>query len=141
MSELTVNITKIVKAPITKVFDAWLDPEMLAQFMRPSPKMVLSPTTNEAIVDGRFEILMKIGDKTIPHSGQYLEIERPNKLVFTWVSPASMDDSVVTLTFTSIAENQTELNLNHIRFIDEEHRANHEGGWGRIIDCLIELLD
>ena len=83
MSELSVNITKIVRAPITNVFDAWLDPKMLAQFMRPSPKMTLSPTTNEAVVDGRFEILMQIGDQSIPHTGQYLEIERPNKLVFT----------------------------------------------------------
>lgn len=141
MSELSVNITKIVRAPITNVFDAWLDPEMLAQFMRPSPKMKLSPTTNEAVVDGRFEILMQIGEQTIPHTGQYLEIERPNKLVFTWVSSSSMDDSVVTLNFKTIAENQTELNLTHVRFIDEEHRSDHEVGWGRIIDCLIELLD
>ena len=141
MSELTVNITKIVKAPITKVFDAWLDPEMLAQFMRPSSKMALSPTTNEAVVDGRFEMLMKIGEQTIPHTGQYLEIKRPDKLVFTWASPASIDDSVVTLNFKTIADNQTELKLNHVRFIDEERRANHEGGWTRIVGRLIDLLD
>ena len=141
MSELTVNITKVVRAPITTVFDAWLDPEMLAQFMRPSPAMALSPTTNEAVVDGKFEILMQVGEQTIPHSGQYLEIERPNKLVFTWISPASTDDSVVTLSFKTVEQGHTELNLSHVRFIDEERRSDHEGGWGRIIDCLIELLD
>ncbi|MBV1916385.1 MAG: SRPBCC domain-containing protein [Pseudomonadales bacterium] len=141
MNELTVNITKVVKAPITTVFDAWLDPKMLAQFMRPSPEMTLSPTTNEAVVDGQFEILMQVGEKTIPHSGQYLEIERPNKLVFTWISPASTDDSVVTLSFKTVEQGHTELNLSHVRFVNEERRSDHEGGWGRIIDCLIELLD
>ncbi|MBL4584567.1 MAG: SRPBCC domain-containing protein [Pseudomonadales bacterium] len=140
MTELSVNLTKEINAPIGKVFDAWLDPQMLAHFMRPSPKMQLSPTTNDPVVNGRFEILMQVGDNTVPHCGNYLEIDRPGKLVFTWESPASIDNSIVTLNFKELKNNRTEIKLNHVRFIDEERRADHEGGWGRIIDCLNELM-
>ncbi len=28
----------------------------------------------------------------------------------------------------------------HVRFIDEQSRANHEGGWGNILESLNTLL-
>jgi len=140
MTELSVNIQKLIEAPIKKVFDAWLDPVMLAQFMLPAPGMEPSPTKNEARVDGRFEILMNVGDKQIPHTGTYLEIDRPSTLVFTWESPASLDNSIVTLKFTAVDDNKTNIVLTHDRFIDEEHRSNHEGGWTNILKSLNQVM-
>ena len=34
------------------------------------------------------------------------------------------------------ADGGTNLTLRHVRFPSEESRANHEGGWGRILDTL-----
>ena len=39
MTELSLNVTKNVNAPIERVFDAWLNPETLASFMQPMPGM------------------------------------------------------------------------------------------------------
>lgn len=136
MTDLTVSLNKEINAPITKVFDAWLDPKTLSQFILPMPGMENSEVTNNVREGGNFEIIMKVGDEKIPHTGKYLEIDRPKKLVFTWVSPASLDDSTVTLNFTEIESNKTKIELTHIRFIDEEHRSNHEGGWSNILDEL-----
>ena len=84
---------------------------------------------------------MHVGENDIPHTGEYLEVSRPNKLVFSWVSPFSRDDSTVTIDFTKLAGNVTDVKLTHVRFIDEESRTDHEGGWTNILEALYNLLD
>lgn len=140
MTDLKVNINKTINAPIEKVFDAWLDPKMLSLFMLPMPGMPTSDVENDARVGGNFTIIMHVGDDKLPHKGEYLEINRPAKLVFTWVSDNSIDNSTVTLNFTKIDDNKTNVLLTHVKFIDEESRSDHEGGWGNILDKLNDTL-
>jgi uncharacterized protein YndB with AHSA1/START domain len=90
MTELTVNISKIIHAPIEKVFDAWLNPRMLSKFIIPMPGMPEPEVKNDAREGGSFTIVMHVGDDKLPHTGKYLEINRPNKLVFTWASRYSL---------------------------------------------------
>ena len=140
MTELTLNISKIIHAPIEKVFDAWLNPIMLSKFMTPMQGMSESDVKNDARQGGSFTIIMHVGDEKLPHTGEYLEINRPNKLVFTWASHHSPDDSRVTLNFTRIDDHKTEVSLSQVKFIDEEARSDHEGGWSNILDKLNELM-
>ena len=140
MSDLSVNVTKTIQAPIEKVFDAWLNPEMLSQFILPMPGMPQPLTETDAREGGKFTIIMQVGNDKIPHTGKYLIISRPNKLVFTWESPFSTEGSTVTLEFNELENDQTNINLTHVKFIDEEGRANHEGGWGNILESLNTLF-
>lgn len=140
MTDLTVNIKQTIHAPIQKVFDAWLNPEMLSKFILPMPGMPEPQVQNDTHEGGSFSILMQVGDNKIPHTGKYLEISSPHKLVFSWVSPFSVDGSTVTLLFSKAGDSATKVELTHVRFIDAEHRDNHEAGWGHILDSLNELL-
>lgn len=140
MTDLTVNINKTIHAPIEKVFDAWLNPKTLSQFILPMPGMPVPQVETDAREGGDFTIIMQVGDDKIPHTGKYLEINRPDKLVFTWESPCSIDNSTVTLIFSAVDKNKTDVELTHVRFIDEETRADHEGGWGNILDKLNDVL-
>lgn len=140
MNDLTVTVNKKINAPIEKVFDAWLNPAMLAKFILPMPGMPEPETSNDAKVGGEFSIIMQVGENKIPHTGEYLIIERPNKLSFTWVSPFAADNSVVTIDFVSQGASTTQVELTHVKFNDEESRANHEGGWGNILDALNAVL-
>ena len=140
MADLTVNITKNINAPIEKVFDAWLDPAMLTQFILPAPGMPQPEVENDPCEGGRFSIIMDVGDNKIPHHGTYLTINRPEELVFSWESPFSVDGSQVALQFSAIDANTTQVELTHTKFADEESCANHEGGWGNILDMLEELV-
>ena len=141
MTDLTVNVTKTINGPIERVFDAWLNPEMLSQFILPMPGMPQPQTETDAREGGGFTITMQVGDDKIPHTGKYLEISRPNKLVFTWDSPFSTEGSTVTLEFNEIENNKTNVNLTHVKFIDEKSRENHEGGWGNILESLNDILE
>ena len=140
MTDLAVNITKTIQAPIEQVFDAWLDPALLAKFILPMPGMPEPEVENSAQTGGRFKIIMQVGDEKIPHTGEYLELIRPDKLVFTWESPCSVEDSQVTLNFKALGDNNTQIELTHIRFIDEETRQDHQGGWSNILDALNNTL-
>lgn len=140
MTDLKVNVSKTIAAPITNVFDAWLDPVTLAKFMLPLSGMANPEVENEAHEGGAFSIVMQVGDNKIPHTGRYLEIDRPKKLAFTWESPESVDDSVVTLNFTELNDGKTMIELIHVKFIDEQRRSNHEGGWSNILAQLSEVV-
>jgi len=140
MTDLSVHVTKTIDASIERVFDAWLNPEILAQFILPMPGMPQPHVETDACVGKEFTIIMHVGDDKIPHTGKYLEINRPTKLMFTWESPFSSTGSTVTLCFTALGGNKTSVNLTHIKFIDEESRTNHEGGWCNILVCLNDIL-
>lgn len=140
MTDLIVNITKTVHAPIEQVFDAWLNPELLTRFILPAPGMPKPEVENDPREGGRFTIIMHVGDDRIPHTGSYLELDRPHRLRFSWESPYSTDDSTVTLDFTEIDSATTRVELTHVKFLHEEARSDHEGGWGNVLDRLNELF-
>lgn len=139
MSDLTVKITKTIHASAERLFDAWLDPAILAKFILPMPGMPEPEVENDPREGGQFTIIMHVGDDRIPHTGEYLSINRPEKLVFSWHSPFSADDSEVTLIFNKIDVDTTNIELTHLRFPDEESRSNHEGGWSNILDALADI--
>jgi len=84
---------------------------------------------------------MQVGEDKIPHTGQYLVVSRPDKLVFSWLSPYSTDGSTVTIDFSESANGSTNVQLRHVKFIDEEARSDHEGGWTNILQALNNILN
>ncbi len=135
MTELTLNVSRTINATPENLFNAWLDPKMLARFMAPGPDMTVPHAANDPVVGGRFNIIMKAGDQELPHAGTYKEIDPHSRLVFTWESAMSVDDSTVTLTFKPV-NGGTEVNLHQVKFQNEEMRNNHEDGWGHILEML-----
>jgi uncharacterized protein YndB with AHSA1/START domain len=139
-TDLKLEITRLIPANREKLFDAWLDPVMLAQFMIPGPDMTVPKATSDAREGGRFLVIMRAGDQDLPHAGTYKTIDRANRLAFTWESPMSpVEDSTVTVDFED-AEGGTNLRLTHVRFQSDESRTNHEGGWTRILTTLADKI-
>ncbi len=135
MDDLSLTVSRKIAAPAEHVFNAWLNPEKIAQFMRPMPGMEAPSVKNDPVEGGTFEIVMKAGDDTIPHKGIYKEINRHSRLVFTWESPFSIEGSTVTLDFDEV-EGGTDVTLTHVKFPSEESRDNHNSGWTNILEAL-----
>ncbi len=140
-TDLKLEVSRTLPHPIEKVFNAWLDPEMLAKFMTPGPNMTVPEVTNDPVEGGRFKVVMRAPEAgDLPHEGTYKTINRFDQIVFTWESPFSqLEDSTVTLDFKPDGDG-THLTLTHIRFETEESRNNHEGGWTAIMNALGEAL-
>ena len=135
MTDLTLTTTRVISAEPSRVFDAWLDPAMLARFMTSGPGMTVPKAAADPVEGGRFDIVMQAGDDEIPHAGTYIEINRHSRLVFTWESPFSVEGSTVTLDFEPV-DGGTEVTLTHVKFPSEESRDNHLGGWNGILGAL-----
>jgi uncharacterized protein YndB with AHSA1/START domain len=129
----TVLVEKLVPAPPQVVFDAWLDAEALRRFMCPAPGSSVSRVECDPRVGGKFLIMMNVGGQDLPHSGEYLEIERYTRLAFTWRSAFAGEGSRVTLRFSEAAGGQTRVTLEHVGLTDAEIRGRHHEGWSRIL--------
>lgn len=131
-----VRIERVLPAPIKDVFDAWTDPATMAEWLSPVGQA-------EAEVDlrvmGRFKVSM-IGETTrIEHTGEYLVVNPPNELSFTWQSLyTGSEPSVVTVLFEAEGD-ETRVVLTHRR-LPESQVDPHTNGWEAMITRLAGLL-
>lgn len=136
----TVTVKRRIAAPAQRIFDAWLDPSSLAEWMRPcSATSKRSDVKVDARVGGAFEIVMYVTPEPVRLTGVYQIIEAPRRLVFTWNSPhAGQHDSLVTVEFLPDGK-ATEVVITHER-LPEQTRSAHTEGWTRILESLAKQL-
>jgi uncharacterized protein YndB with AHSA1/START domain len=125
-----------------RVFEAWLDSESLAQWMRPDTFSFTHATvTVDPRVGGGFRIVMegRNDGADYEHRGEYLVIERPSLLSFTWISRATeYQPTIVTVEFHERGTG-TELVLTHRRLAPKAVEG-HRQGWTDIVRLLDETL-
>jgi uncharacterized protein YndB with AHSA1/START domain len=128
-----------------EVFSAWLDPAKVGKWMFGPPlreEKVLRMGL-EARVGGHFSFVVEREGKELDHKGEYLEIERPRRLVFTWGIRGMSESSAsrVTLEFREAAEGGCELRLSHALAPEWEDFAQRtKEGWEKILGSLERYL-
>jgi uncharacterized protein YndB with AHSA1/START domain len=132
----TVNVRREIAAPAEELFDAWLDPRSLSLWMRPLGTRE-SKVETDPRVGGSFSIDMVMDDSSALHTGTYREIDRPNRLVFTWKSPGTNDvETEVTVTFTPASDVSTLVEIHQVGLPNEGAQKGHIAGW---TDILLKL--
>jgi len=116
----------------------WLNPDSLRRWLRPGNAEVIHAEL-QPFVGGTFRIDTKTEDGRIfVHTGAYLVIERPDKLVFTWDSTVLGDhSSQVTVEFYEQGENCLMV-LMHELPPDNALFEDHRKGWAIVLDLLAE---
>jgi uncharacterized protein YndB with AHSA1/START domain len=84
---LPVRITSNFAATPEATFDAWLNPDIMRQWLFASPTNQILQVKTDPRVGGSFSILERNAGEEIDHFGEYLEIERPRRLRFTLEVP------------------------------------------------------
>ncbi|MGH6960793.1 MAG: SRPBCC family protein [Dongiaceae bacterium] len=90
---------------------------------------------------GTFFFTQRRNGKDVEHTGEYLEIDRPRRLVFTWALPQhSPDRDRVSIDIVPLGSG-CELTLTHeIRAERAEYAGRTRAGWTRMIDVIAGLL-
>jgi uncharacterized protein YndB with AHSA1/START domain len=128
-----LTVRRTFPATRERVFRAWTQPEALLQWFRPEGKRVIISKL-EVQVGGSFCFDVADGGDSLV--GTYLEIIRPEKLVFTWSSAATDDqETVVTVEFIEHGL-VTQVVLTHERLSSKEMLSLHQAGWLSLLDQL-----
>jgi uncharacterized protein YndB with AHSA1/START domain len=127
LAPAAVVVRRTISASAEELFDAWLDPEALAAWMRPgtirSTVAKLEPRKG-----GSYEITMHSQSGPLVHRGVYQQIDRPRRLVFTWASPGTeFRDTLVTVDFVPV-DKRTEVIVTHEQ-LSASAQPSHSMGW------------
>ena len=117
-----IQVRRRIPAPREVVYEAWIDPDGLREWMCPGD-VISAEATLDVRVGGSFRITMRSKERVHEHVGTYRIVEPPAKLSFTW----------------SGVDNPNEITLVTVEFVDQGERfakadiaQRYEMGWGTI---------
>ncbi|MFJ7826723.1 SRPBCC domain-containing protein [Psychrobacillus sp. NPDC096623] len=153
-STIALTMTKSFDVTADKVFDAWLNSEMMRKWLF-TMEHTNKVSMNEPHVGGAWEIVDHREGKDYRAIGEYLEINSPNKLVLTFKMPQFSDtvdeitvefestENGCVMTFTQLIvvpheEGWTEKDIEKAQ---DEYKTQTEQGWGYMFEGLKQLVE
>ena len=138
----TLSLQRTFQASRQRVFEAWIDSELLARWLTP-PGGSSSNAEIDLRVGGRWSITMK--PPLWPSGrafGTYLEVDPPKRLVFTiaWERIPNGPESVVSVDFAEL-DGATRVTLVQERLETRRGRWGHGRGWRHSLARLREMID
>jgi uncharacterized protein YndB with AHSA1/START domain len=142
MTVAPLRLEHSFRATPEEVFDAWTNPAVLMRWW--AMRATQQPGTCEVDlrVGGSYLLEMRDPDTGAVHAvaGEYREIDRPHRLVFTWIWQGGADMhpghvSVVSIAFTARGD-RTEVVLEHDALASEKSRSGHGAGWRGVLESL-----
>ncbi len=135
----TVRVTRRFAASPERVFDAWLDPAKAGRFLFATAGGKMVRAEIDARVGGRYVFVDRRDGDDVEHTGEYLEIDRPRRLVFTLVVPKF--SSIATRVTIDIvpAGRGCELTLTHEGVLPD-YAERTGSGWTTILSNLASVI-
>jgi uncharacterized protein YndB with AHSA1/START domain len=145
--------TRVIRAPRTRVYEAWTNPEILQKWFGSAGKHCPSASV-DLRVGGGYRIAMAPdiptpgaegescgGGQETTAFGKYTKIVPNELLQFTWASNWNPgEQSQVTVSLKDV-EDGTEINILHEDFSTEASRDGHNQGWAGCMDKLAAMLE
>jgi glutathione S-transferase len=139
----SLEIKRFIKAPPTRVYEAWTDPAQLREWFVPEGVRTRSFAADvRAGGKYRWDLVTEQGEDWAAF-GEYRELIPGKKIVFTW----QWDDDEAWQNQTSIVtvelfdrDGGTELLLTHERLPSAESRDRHSEGWNSLLNRLEQFL-
>ncbi len=134
-----IVVTRRYPYPAESVFDAWLTPELTRRWLFTTDDSEVMKCEIDARVGGKFEIVDRRDSGEfkgeIRHIGEYLEIDRPRRLVFTFGVP-QFDPNMTRVEIDIVTKGSgCELTLTH-HGVPAEWRERTTGGWTMLLGNL-----
>jgi uncharacterized protein YndB with AHSA1/START domain len=121
------------------VYDAILNPSIACKFLFATPTGTMVRAEIDARVGGRYTLVERRDGKEVLHTGEYLELIRPSRIVFTLLVPQySSETSTVRIDIAPAGEG-CDLTLTHTGVLPEFVEQTREG-WEAILSTAEDLL-
>jgi uncharacterized protein YndB with AHSA1/START domain len=133
MKVTDITVARTIPASAERVFDVWINPKSPGGPWFGAERVILNP-----VVDGLYYFAVKHEGRIWPHYGRFLQIDRPRRVEYTWMSEGTKGaESVVTVTMEARGE-ETDVTLRHSGVPDDEMGLQHKEGWTWILSALAE---
>jgi uncharacterized protein YndB with AHSA1/START domain len=141
-SPARVRVTHTFAASAERVYDAWLDPARLGRWLFATPTGEMVRVEVDARVGGSFNITERRDGEDVAHVGEYVELDRPRRIVFLLSVPKySSERGRVEIDIRALASG-CELTLTHeVGAVDDERAETVRGGWAGILELLATTLE
>jgi len=134
-----VRVTRVLKAAPQEVFDAWTDTHQLRQWLCPDPGEV-GEVWCDPVVGGGYRLVMLFEHGAFVTSGEYLTVDPPHRLVFTWLADSTAGrPTQVTVTLRPEGDT-TEMTITHERIPSREFGESAGSAWVNVLDKLDGVL-
>jgi uncharacterized protein YndB with AHSA1/START domain len=141
--QFAVALERVIAAPRSKLYRAWLDPAMLARWFGPDDFTVTVANVDER-VGGEHHVEMLAPDGVLVHFYSIIEELVPDeRIVFTFKFDPSAEETTLRLTFSDAEDGGTIVHLEHER-ITTEGNVNNQSvnvGWGQTLTKLQTYLE
>jgi uncharacterized protein YndB with AHSA1/START domain len=140
-----VIVRRVVAAARDRVFRNWTEPDLLKRWWGPGG-FTCPAVEVDLRLGGTYRLVMLPpgGAPEMSVTGTYREIDPPARLVYTWrwdTGPAtSNEESLVTVEFTPVDDNRTEVIVTHDRFPDGHDTSPYRSGWEEGLEKLDVIL-
>jgi uncharacterized protein YndB with AHSA1/START domain len=136
---VTIPVSRRFDASAERVFDAWLDADRAGRWLFAAPDGRMVRAEIDARVGGSFAFVDRRDGEDVEHVGEYLEIDRPRRLAFTFAVPKfSPLVTRVTIDIVPLAAG-CELTLTHEEVLPE-YGEGSKAGWTMILDGLAATI-
>jgi uncharacterized protein YndB with AHSA1/START domain len=137
---VTLTVTHRYAASPERLFDAWLDPALARRFAFATPDGEMITAEIDPRVGGKFNFTDRRPDMgDVAHVGEYLEIDRPRRLKFSFGVPQfDPGMTTVTLDFKPV-DGGTEVVLTH-EGVAPEWAEGTPKGWEMILGSLEKVV-
>jgi uncharacterized protein YndB with AHSA1/START domain len=136
-----VRVARSVDAAPEQVFDAWLDPARARRFLFATAAGEMVRAEIDPRVGGRFTLVDRRDGVDVEHTGTYLELDRPRRLVFEFAVPAYSDHRTrVTVDIAARGDGSSDMSLT-AHGMPAEHAERARAGWGTILDALAAVVE
>jgi uncharacterized protein YndB with AHSA1/START domain len=139
-----LHFVRTYAAPRQLVWDAWTDPDQMAQWWGPRGVSTPRESIELDLRPGgivRFDMVDDASGVRYPNSGRFLEVEPPARIVWTDDGfPDGSGTGTATVTFEAIDDTTTRLTVHIAADFSDAVRAGAEIGWGTQLDTLADFL-
>ena len=136
-----VEVRRRLPASPERVFDAFLDPARAGRFLFSTPEGEMVRVEIDARVGGRYLFVDRRDGEDVEHTGQYLEIDRPRRLAFTFLVPKYSDTpATVVITFAPAGEDCDLVLTQEMPAAFADYAEPTRQGWAKILDRLAGTL-
>ncbi|MDA0181584.1 SRPBCC domain-containing protein [Solirubrobacter phytolaccae] len=142
MIRFGVRVSRVVRAPRSRVYRAFLEPELVARWLAPGGSVVATATVDERVGGvHRVEMLDEHGDAH-QFDSVIQELVEDERIVLVFKFGPDAEETLLTVTLRDVAGG-TEVALDHQNITAEGplNEQSVDAGWNSVLDKLEGVAD